>query len=67
MQVDVAGRYLASILADLCSHSDPLPISGMVYLTALPYVDSAMVARIATPTVLEYLTALVTPDDVALS
>ena len=54
---------VATVLADVAAHMDPLPISGVIYLAALPYVDAEMVAQIATPRVLGYLDALSKTDD----
>ncbi|EIW85535.1 alpha beta-hydrolase [Coniophora puteana RWD-64-598 SS2] len=52
--------------ADICAHLDPIPLAGMVYMCALPYVDPALIQAVATPALLNVAKG-VTVDDNAVS
>ncbi|KAJ3554410.1 hypothetical protein NM688_g3129 [Phlebia brevispora] len=62
----VGWSYGATVLADACAHLDPLPVSGTVFLAALPYVGPIM-GRVGTPTVLGFLPGLTSLDDPVLT
>lgn len=57
-----AGWSLAgSIAADICANNDPVPISGIIWLGALPYLGDVLPV-VATPLVLSFLPGLTAPE-----
>ncbi|KAH7922204.1 alpha/beta-hydrolase [Leucogyrophana mollusca] len=51
----------ASVVADICAHVHPLPISGVVYVSALPHLGDILQA-IGTPAVFAMLPGLLSED-----
>ncbi|KIJ40418.1 hypothetical protein M422DRAFT_230170 [Sphaerobolus stellatus SS14] len=56
----------ATVAADVCTHLGKDAISGVVYVTALPYIGPIM-NEVGTSTVLGFLPGLFTTEDLALS
>lgn len=56
----------AAVASDYCQHIDPVPVSGVVYLSGLPYIGPIM-GSIGKPSVHGFLPGLFTLDDVVLS
>ncbi|OBZ69450.1 putative oxidoreductase EphD [Grifola frondosa] len=64
--VQVGWSYGATIATDICANIDPIPISGVVYLGALPYISNPM-PNVGTPLISSFLPGLCSTDNVALS
>jgi len=55
----------ATIAADIAAALNPLPVSGLVFMSALPYMELAGV--VGKPTILGFLPGMMSTDDVALA
>ncbi|KAF5381655.1 hypothetical protein D9615_005559 [Tricholomella constricta] len=53
-----------SIAADICANNDPVPIKGIIWLGALPYMGDVL-PIVATPLVLSFLPGLTAPESPA--
>ena len=53
-----------AIAADICTHLDPLPIKGIIWLAGLPYIGDVL-PIVATPLVLSFIPGVTVPESPA--
>lgn len=58
--------YGGTVAADYCQYVEPLPVSGIIYACALPYVGPIM-GVVGLPAILGFMPGLFTTDDVILN